>query len=282
MVIHCSNDNGVDFLFPSYKDMPPTAYDNEKPKATSLTSVSSSLPPTSSIHSNNRKDEHHRFTEYTVKPLRSSPRNQIVHDDREKQLQQQSIEDQLSPGQFLFPESSSSHYNHSQVEKHQLCVSTPHPYSEEQPRQKLQQIVGSSKKTVTAIATTKEKQNIKASSSTSNNDSSDKKKTTTTSNPNNSDNNRDCADKKRRRKSKGQEEDDNKKNKTPKMERPRWTREERYVLLKAILRHKKLKEMRTFHWEHICQEVGKKKKNCKDQWKLELLPSFLYMFSETT
>ena len=282
MVFHCSNGNGVDFLFPSYKNMLPTPY-NEKLKATIVTSVSSALPSGSSINSNDTNDEHHRFIEYNIKPLRTSPRNQIVHDDREEQQQQQPIEVQLPPVQFLFPESSSSHYNHSQANKHQLWVPTPYPYSQEQPRPQLQRIAGSSKKTVTALTTKKEKQAIKSSSSTNNNSSNSKKKTITTSDSNNSDNNKDNADKKRRHKSKGQEEDNNnKKNKIPKMERPRWSREERYVLLKAILRDKKLKEMRTFHWEHICQEVGKKKKNCKDQWRLELLPSFLDMFSETT
>ncbi|KAG2225705.1 hypothetical protein INT45_012177 [Circinella minor] len=112
--------------------------------------------------------------------------------------------------------------------------------------------------------------------------SNSKKRAIYTSDTNNVDNNnKEDVEKKRRRKSQGQQEDDHEENKVPKTGRPRWTREERYLLLKAILGEKKLEHMRTFHWECISQQVGKKKKTCKDQWRLELVPSFLDIFSET-
>jgi hypothetical protein len=57
--------------------------------------------------------------------------------------------------------------------------------------------------------------------------------------------------------------------------KPRWQDSERLDLLEAIVKDKKLDDMKTIRWDRIAVAVGKAKKACKDQWRREILPNLM-------
>lgn len=68
-----------------------------------------------------------------------------------------------------------------------------------------------------------------------------------------------------------------------KIQRPRWTANERFKLFMAVVEDKQLDDMTTFAWDRIATRVGRSKKACKDQWRREILKSLIHHFeSEVT
>ncbi|KAG2183887.1 hypothetical protein INT44_008898 [Umbelopsis vinacea] len=58
--------------------------------------------------------------------------------------------------------------------------------------------------------------------------------------------------------------------------KPRWNNAERSNLFMAIMKDKQLDNMATYNWENIAIDVGRARKACKDQWRREVLPTFIH------
>lgn len=58
--------------------------------------------------------------------------------------------------------------------------------------------------------------------------------------------------------------------------KPRWNNAERSNLFMAIIKDKQLDNMASYNWEKIAIDVGRARKACKDQWRREVLPTFIH------
>lgn len=58
--------------------------------------------------------------------------------------------------------------------------------------------------------------------------------------------------------------------------KPRWNNAERNNLFMAIIKDKQLDNMASYNWDKIAIDVGRARKACKDQWRREVLPSFIH------